>query len=155
VLLPPGGGPPRALTSGPADLEPVWSPDGRWIAYTALAPDGGRAIATLPADGSGEPRLIARGKEPTFTPDGAWVVYSGLSRGRWRLWQVRPEGMGRHPLGEGTFDEHDPSVAPDGRYVAFVVQQGDSVRQSLYVRRFEGGAGRPLLDYEEGASPTW
>src|SRR5947209_2575030 len=49
------GGKPRRLTSGDKDTEPRWSPDGRWIAFTAkrsgddepqlyiIAPDGGEA----------------------------------------------------------------------------------------------------------------
>ena len=148
------GGSLRPLTEGPADVDPVWSPDGRWIAFTRLLPDGSRAIASLDLDGE-KVHVVARGKDASFTPDGEWIVYSGQSRGRWRLWRVRPDGSGKQPLGEGPYDEHDPSVAPDGRYVVFVVQEPRSDRQTLYVRRFEGGAGRPLLAHEEGTNPTW
>jgi Tol biopolymer transport system component len=149
------GGSLRPLTEGPGDVDPVWSPDGRWIAYTKFLPDGGRGIVTLQPDGTQPGRVVARGKDASFTPDAGWIVYSGRARGRWRLWRVRPDGSGKQPLGQGPFDEHDPTVAPDGRFVVFVAQEPRSDRQTLYVRRFEGGAGRPLLAHEEGTNPTW
>ena len=57
-LFPVDGGKARRLTAGDKDSEPQWSPDGKWIAFTAkrkddeepqvylIAPDGGEARAT-------------------------------------------------------------------------------------------------------------
>src|SRR5437016_4189022 len=54
-LFPTARGAARRLTAGDKDSEPVWSPDGRWIAFAAkrkddaepqvylIAPDGGEA----------------------------------------------------------------------------------------------------------------
>jgi tricorn protease-like protein/C-terminal processing protease CtpA/Prc len=52
-------GTPRNLTrtSGVAEREPTWSPDGRWIAYFADN-TGEYELYLMPSDGKGEPRKI-------------------------------------------------------------------------------------------------
>jgi dipeptidyl aminopeptidase/acylaminoacyl peptidase len=152
----PGGHDPRPLTDGPADVSPVWSPDGRLIAFASIEPGRGSVIATVaPEAANSDRRTIAVGKEPTFTPDGAWIVYSASSRGRWRLWRMRPDGTGKLLVGRSKYDEHQPAVAPDGRYLVFVGEEPGSVYQKLLLRRFDGSAERPLLDREEGTHPIW
>src|SRR5574338_73001 len=75
MVLEPGA-PPRRLSEGPGDNKPVWSPDGRWVAYETRDASGAPAVASVPADGSAPPRVLAPGRDPTFTPDGQFVVYS-------------------------------------------------------------------------------
>jgi Tol biopolymer transport system component len=145
---------PALLTAGPADSKPVWSPDGALIAYETLGPGGASTIAVIEPEG-GSPRTLTRGQDPVFTPDGKWIIYSAPSRGRSRLWRIRPDGGGRAQLGESIYDERDPAVSPDGRYVLFVGEESDAVIQQILVRPIAGGGQRPLLDRDEGASPTW
>jgi hypothetical protein len=154
VIAPEGGGAPRALTEGPADVAPEWSPRGDLIAFQTRDGEGAAAIAVVDPEG-GPARVIARGKDPSFAPSGDWIVYSGQQRGRWRLWRMRPDGSGKLLLGQGTLDEHEPSVSPDGRFVVFVGLEKASARERLFVRGFDGRGDRPLLEREEGAQPTW
>jgi len=149
--------PPRApvvITAGPADSKPVWSPDGGLIAYETIGPGKLSSIAIIDPEG-GAPRIVTRGQDPVFTPDGKWIIFSASSRGRSRLWRIRPDGGGRAQLGESIYDERDPAVSPDGRYVLFVGEEPDAVVQQILVRPFAGGSARPLLDRDEGASPAW
>lgn len=152
VLSPPDA--PRVLTPGPADSKPAWSPRGDLIAYETLAAGGSPSIATIEV-GGGTPRLLTSGRDPSFTPDGAWIVFSARSRGRWALWRMRPDGSGRVRLGASALEEHDPAVSPDGRYVLFVGGEPETLDQQIFVRRFDGEGQRPLLDRDEGMSPTW
>jgi dipeptidyl aminopeptidase/acylaminoacyl peptidase len=150
-----GGRDARVRTPGPSDHKPVWSPDGSLITYAARGPKGVSVIATVPPDGEDPPRFIARGKDPTFTPDGEWIVYSSSTRGRWRLWRMRPDGSGKVPVGESKYNEHDPAVSPDGAFIVFVAEEPEQVRQRLVVRRFDGSGDWFLLDREEGSHPAW
>lgn len=89
------GGPPpgeaRRLTRHPGDEgPPVWSPDGRLLAYS-YAGNGGRGLAVVAAaagdDPSAlpEPRLLTSGSDgsvrgaPSWTPDGGGLAWTAAS----------------------------------------------------------------------------
>jgi len=71
-------GAPRRLTSGNArEYEPVWSPDGQWIAYVTW--DNGRGgIWKIPAGGGSPQELTTVPQEfysdPVWSPDGKRIV---------------------------------------------------------------------------------
>jgi hypothetical protein len=148
-----GGGLPRPVSPGPHDQKPVWSPDGSVILYETTDPAERAAIAALEPDGEDSVRLIARGRDPDFTPDGGWVVYSAHTRWGWRLYQMRPDGTGKRPIGQSPRDEHDPTVSPDGRFIVYVAD--DEQRQQLRVRSRDGSGDRPLLFHGDGIAPVW
>src|ERR1700722_13324466 len=79
-LVPSAGGAAQPLTGGPAhDTAPVWSPDGRLIAF-ASDRYGHYNVFLMSADGGPSRRLTSYSNDeiPTgFTPDGKCVVFSG------------------------------------------------------------------------------
>ena len=54
----PAGREPRALTSGPADSSPRWSPDGRWLAFVAKRAGDDRPQVWLLPTAGGEARFV-------------------------------------------------------------------------------------------------
>jgi dipeptidyl aminopeptidase/acylaminoacyl peptidase len=96
----PGGRPAPFTTDEARDAEPVWSPDGRWIAF--LSNRGGRRrgrkkaatqIWVMPADG-GEARQLtffkAGASQPAWSPDGTSLVF--VSRGTPDALETAPDG---------------------------------------------------------------
>lgn len=149
----PGGAAPRAVTEGPQDSWPVWSPDGSVLLYTSIDAAGSSVIRAIDPLSGGESKIIARGLEPAFSPEGDWLVYTARRRGRWAIWRVRPDGSGRRPIGESGHNERDPTVSPDGRFIVYVAEKDE--HQRLMVRPLEGSGDRPLLKTGDGLLPLW
>lgn len=77
--VPAAGGTAVRLTSQPSyEAAPVWSPDGKSIAF-ASDRNGGRDVYVMPANGGAAKRLTSHSAAETpqgFTPDGKYVLYS-------------------------------------------------------------------------------
>lgn len=73
-----GSRPPRRLTRGHRDTAPVWSPDGRWVAFLRAEPKG-RAQLWLVEAAGGEPVRLTEAPlgvaEPRFSPDSRRLAY--------------------------------------------------------------------------------
>lgn len=146
---------PRQLTEGPVDTQPAWSPDGSRLVYTRLDPREGHALRWLdPAgDASGS---YGRGRSAEFTPDGEWIVYSARTAAGWQLRRMRSDGSGKRSLGASGFQESDPSVSPDGRFVVFAVSKNvHTPLSSLFVRSIDGAHDRQLEFSGTGLLPVW
>ena len=75
--VPRDGGDPRQLTTGGHEGLPVFSPDGKWIAFSGQY-DGNVDVFVMPADG-GEPRRLtwhpAADIAVGWTPDGKRLLF--------------------------------------------------------------------------------
>jgi Tol biopolymer transport system component len=146
----------QSISAGPYDRDPVWSPDGSRIVFVTRLPDKSPGLLAVEGGTStAEPvfRFLGRGSDPVFTPDGEWIVYSHPTHEGKRIWRMRPDGSGKLPIGRGVGDEEQPTVSPDGRFVAFVVREGG--RHSLFVRSLDGSTSRLLFDGGDGVRPVW
>lgn len=133
--VPIGGGEATALTEGIAwDMQPRFSPDGRFIAFTSDR-DGGDNIWIMPASPKPEPsKFVQVTKEdfrllnsPAWSPDGEFIVArkhftAERSLGSGELWLFHASGGKGVQLTEKPNDQKDvgePAFSPDGRYVYF------------------------------------
>ena len=104
------------------DLDPAYSPDGRWIAYSSSCRGGG--LFVMGATGESARKISDTGFSPAWSPDGrelAAVDYrtdtpesvAGLSS----LWAVRVDSGERRLISRRSALE--PDWSPDGRRIAF------------------------------------
>ena len=134
-VAPPDGGPARPLPGGARGEQPVWSPDGRRIAYTVAEPAAyTQAVWVMRADGGGAARLTPNGadaRSPAWSPDGARIAYA---TGRSALHDLRDDvlrvvgadGAGDQviPNTAGASTLYPPTWSPDGRRLAFGCNTG-------------------------------
>jgi imidazolonepropionase-like amidohydrolase/Tol biopolymer transport system component len=131
-VLPRAGGTAKPLTEGMAwDMQPRFSPDGKWVAFTSDR-GGGDNIWVLAADGSGEARPVTNEdfrllSAPAWSPDGEYIVArkhftSRRSIGAGEMWMYhRSGGKGVQLTNKRTEqkDAGEPVFSPDGRYLYF------------------------------------
>ncbi|MDX6510623.1 MAG: TolB protein, partial [Gaiellaceae bacterium] len=97
---------------------PRWSPDGRWIAYTAT-----EGLAVIHPDGSGRLQLTTGpyDTEPSWSPDSKWIAFSVQDNGVRTLAVVRANGTGFHTLRPADLPilYSDPRWSPVDDRIAF------------------------------------
>jgi dipeptidyl aminopeptidase/acylaminoacyl peptidase len=132
-----------ARVVAPADVpgeiydSPVWSPDGRLIAFGTYVKDRSTgearrtAIDVVAADGSERRRLTTRpgllDDGVAWSPDGRYLAYSALADGATEreLYVVGVDGTDDRAFTETPESEHDPGWSPDGAFLAFETSMRD------------------------------
>lgn len=158
-----------ALTSGNA---PVWSPDGRKLAF--VRPPGGARypegiyVAVADADGS-KATWLAEGNNPSWAPDGTRIVFD--LTGEIRVIDIDGTNLTTLLSYDGAWgaDTHDPpgvsdpAWSPDGEQIVFTRSGEFTLDAStfradmLYVMDVDGSHLRPFIA-EPGcghSSATW
>ncbi len=138
------------------DGDQVWSPDGRYLAYSS--DEGGTENPYRKrADGSGEPELLAKIPHAfwatSWSPDGKWLL-GEVQAETFDIWAVPTDGEGEPVQYLATqFFERFPSISPDGTWVAYM--SDESGQPEIYVRPFPAAAGKWQVSDGGGSWPTW
>ncbi|HEX8170211.1 MAG TPA: amidohydrolase family protein [Thermoanaerobaculia bacterium] len=129
--IPIGGGEARALTSGVAwDMQPRYSPNGKWIAFTSDR-SGGDNLWIMNRDGS-KPQQVSKEtfrlvNQPAWSPDSEYLAgrkhfTAERSLGAGEMWLYhRSGGEGLQMTKKRTDqkDTNEPAFSPDGKYLYY------------------------------------
>ena len=152
----------RNLTasSGAADRAPVWSPDGKQVAWFSDSGDGYRLLIG-PQDGRSPPRSLAIGEskmawEPTWSPDGTRIAFFDdkvrlrvveVSTGRSATADVDGSNIGRGNSGL--------TWSPDSKWLAYA-KYFPNMFHRIVVWSLETGKATPLTDpLADAVAPAW
>jgi len=131
-------------------VTPLWSPDGKYIFYSALL-DGDWPVYRKAADGTGREELVFR-----YTP-GAFVGLSDISPGgKFLVCEsggvillvplTASDAAARQPVDyiRDEFQNGTARLSPDGRFIAYRSDEAKPERFEIYVRPFD--ADKPSSD---------
>jgi dipeptidyl aminopeptidase/acylaminoacyl peptidase len=100
--------------------------------------------------------------DPAITPNGATAVVPvttydiGENKGFTDLWLIPVDGGPARQLTSDKASDSQPTVSPDGKWIAFVSKRGDDAESQIYVIAIDGGEARRVTNLPTGASiPKW
>jgi len=124
---------------------PVWSPDGKQVAFERVTSQG-QELVIKSASGSGTEDVILKAisdfEPASWSPDGLYII--GETRGP-EIWAVPVRGDHKPivllPSGHVSGVFILPALSPDGKWLAY--DSNESGLQELYVVPFHPGSGVP------------
>jgi hypothetical protein len=151
-------GVPTRLTLDPAnDINPVWSSDGKRVAFTTYR-KGNADIYIKNANGVGEEEpLLATEKYESieaWSRDGSHVAYLYGTEERPDIWAMPLAGDRKpFPVVAGPFAKDEPQFSYDGHWLAYVTDESGAFE--VYVMSFPDGKQREKASVGGGGQPRW
>jgi serine/threonine-protein kinase len=154
------------LTFDPGlDRYPVWTPDGRRIAFSSQR-GGAPNLFWQAADGTGAAERLTESPNTqlphSIAADGTWLVFEELAPSAGTgsptgfnvtLLALAGERQAK-PLIATTFLDRNADLSADGRWVAY--ESNESGRNEVYVRPFPAvDGGRWQVSTSGGSQPLW
>jgi Tol biopolymer transport system component len=162
--LPAAGGLSRRVTFGPGRRAwSVWSPDGKYLAYS-VASGGTVSIVRKPSDGSGtEETLLTVAPEMAiasvvdWSPDGRYLSYNAfdVKQSRMASW-ILPLFGERKPFQPAPVtggNQYDGDFSPDGRWFAYF--SNETGQPEVYVVPFPKPGGKYQISRGGGWIVRW
>jgi len=137
---------------------PVWSPDGKWVAYECDTKEG-QSIMRRPSTGGPEETLLPSSDQvypQDWSSDGKYLLYVKGARGAHEEIWVLPVAGDRKPLQlvpSGAYMSLAAQFSPDMHWVSYA--SNESGRQEVYVVPFRGGGGKWEVSTSGGMLPQW
>ena len=158
-LIDPARGTTTRLTFDPGDDgNPIWSPDGTRIAWSANR-GAESAVWVKSASGAGSEEKVAVGQADAildWSRDGRYILFQGFGSNLSDIFMVDLQGDRKpHAILNSPFNEQRGRLSPDGRWIAY--ESNESGRSEVYVTTFPpaSNAGKWQVSTRGGIEPCW
>jgi Tol biopolymer transport system component len=159
--LPASGGTAKRITGLFDDArQPVWSPDGKWIAYFAYL-DGSYDLWAIAPDGTNEHKLTwgpYDDREPAYSHDGTKIAFAS-DRGNplgssYNIWVLDLPTGSLMPITNDPSENHMPTWSPDDKEIAFSSTRDGG--NSVWAVNFATGQERKISTATSTVTaPSW
>jgi serine/threonine-protein kinase len=145
----------RFTFEGSVNVAPVWTPDGKRIAFGSDK-DGPLNIYWEMADGSGGLERLTPSEYPqgpySWSPNGELLAFGQYQPGP-EIWVLRLSDRKAQPFLQTPAVSGAAQFSPDGRWMAYV--SDESGRQEIYVQPYPGPGGKWQISTGGGNEPIW
>jgi len=137
---------------------PIWSPDGRLIAFASIR-NGKFGLYQKAANNGGVEERLYESDTPGlravhWAPDGKTIVFQTLDpKTRQDLWFLPLSGREAVPFLRTPFNENHGQISPDGRWITYV--SNETGLSEVYVQPYPSGAGKWQVSVSYGNFPQW
>jgi TolB protein len=148
-----GGSPKQITPIGPSYLH-GWSPDGKYLLYTAERDNDNYDIYRIPATGGEETRLTdAKGLDDgsEYSPDGKYIYFNSVRSGTMQIWRMNADGSEQEQVTDDEYNNWFPHVSPDGKWIVMLSYMSDvepdqhPFYKHVYLRLIPVSGGKPKV----------
>jgi TolB protein len=138
-----------ALASFEPIISPVWSPDGKRLAYVSF--ENKKPVVYIHSLMDGKRHVVANFKgsnsAPAWAPDGNRLAVVLSREGGSQLFMINPDGSGVRRLASSSAIDTEPRFSPDGQWIYFTSDRGGTPQ----IYRMPAGGGEPQRVTFEGS----
>ena len=144
------------------NASPLWTPDGRRVAFWSANRDEGPGIYWKPVDGSAPAELLLESEEAgeqfrlgAWSTDGVHLAYTVQGTKGSDIWvlTLSENGPRAEPFLEVDSLVRNPMFSPDGSWLAYVSEE--SGREEVFLQRYPGGGDKLQVSDNGGFTPVW
>jgi len=133
-----------ALVSYEPIISPVWSPDGRNLAYVSF--ENKKPVVYMHSLLDGKRHVVANFKgsnsAPAWSPDGTKLAVALSRDGTSQIYLINPDGSGVRRLTQSAGIDTEPRFSPDGQWIYFTSDRGGSPQ--IYRIPSDGGEAQRI-----------
>lgn len=145
----------RVTTNRSLNINSVWSPDGRSLAYTSYRRGPPNIFIANIYEGTGGELTKAVGQNwlPTFSPDGTRIAFSSTRDGNAEIYISSRDGANLRRLTNHPGADTSPTWSPSGTQIAFTSDRTGTPQ--IYVMGADGLGLQKITSESYADRPTW
>jgi TolB protein len=139
---------------------PVWSPDGKRIAYQSPINNGSSQIFIAKSDGTDQRQLTSTyssriwpgwppdgNYDPQWTPDGKRIVYVSWEDEDPEIYIMNSDGTSQKKLTSNDKRDENPEITTDGNFILFSSKRNMEMDAEIFIMDIDGKNQRSLSNY--------